>query len=69
MSEQIEGIIEWRKSDACGFQGECVEVAMLPGGGVGVRDSKAEGGPVLEFSGAEWAAFVAGVRSGQFDVA
>jgi hypothetical protein len=35
---------------------------------VAVRDSKDPAGPVLEFTVAEWAAFVAGVRGGQFDV-
>jgi hypothetical protein len=36
--------------------------------GVMVRDSKEEAGPVLHFSYGEWRAFLAGVRSGEFDV-
>jgi hypothetical protein len=34
-----------------------------------VRDSKQQGqGPVLEFTAAEWAAFLGGVRGGEFDL-
>lgn len=33
-----------------------------------VRDSKDPDGPVLRFSSAEWAAFVAGARAGEFDL-
>jgi Domain of unknown function (DUF397) len=48
----------------------CVEVLLLAGGGVAVRDTKAAGaGPVLTFTGSEWRAFVAGVRAGEFDQA
>jgi len=34
-----------------------------------VRDSKDREGPVLSFSPDEWAAFTAGVRGGEFDLA
>jgi hypothetical protein len=56
----------WRKSSASGGNG-CVEVAV----GfevVGVRDTKDRLGPVLRFTPEEWAAFVAGVRDGEFDL-
>jgi hypothetical protein len=43
-----------------------VEVARA-GAEVLVRDSKDAAGPVLAFTAAEWAAFVIGVRSGEFD--
>jgi hypothetical protein len=57
----------WRKSSYSGYNGDCVEVAVLSPGQVGVRDSKAHGsGPVLRLSSAEWAAFVARVRAGTF---
>ncbi|MEV4129376.1 DUF397 domain-containing protein [Nocardia sp. NPDC049707] len=45
---------------------ECVEVAWLSGGGVGVRDSKNPTGPALVFAPAEWDAFMAGVQGGEF---
>ena len=60
-------ILQWRKSSYSGNQGgNCVEVAELPDGGAAVRDSKDPDGPVLHFTAAEWAAFVAGVRDGEF---
>jgi hypothetical protein len=41
--------VDWRKSTRSHDTGECVEVAALPGGAVGVRDSK-NPGPHLIFS-------------------
>jgi hypothetical protein len=62
----------WRKSSFSGGGGdsgaECVEVAALPGGRVAVRDSKhPERGAVL-FTRAAMAAWVAGVKAGEFDL-
>jgi Domain of unknown function (DUF397) len=57
----------WRKSSYSGYNGDCVEVAVLRPGQVGVRDSKAHGsGPVLRLSSAEWTAFLTLVRAGTF---
>jgi hypothetical protein len=56
----------FRRSSRC-QNGECAEVAHLPGGRVLVRDSNRPGGPVLRFTPDEWQAFLGGVRSGQFD--
>lgn len=44
----------WRKSRRSGAQGNCVEVAFLGTGRVGVRDSKAPDGPVLIFAGSRF---------------
>lgn len=58
----------WRKSSfSNGTGGNCVEVADLPDGGRAVRDSKDRSGPALIFTPAEWEAFTAGVRAGEFD--
>jgi hypothetical protein len=57
----------WRASSYSSPDGNCVEVAPLSGGRVAVRDSKHRDGGVLVFSGADWQAFVAGVRRGEFD--
>lgn len=57
----------WVKSSFSFANGNCVEVADLPGGHVGVRDSKDPHGLVLRFTPGEWDAFVGGVRNGEFD--
>ena len=48
----------WVKSSFSFSNGNCVEVAGLPGRTVGLRDSKDPGGPVLRFSPIQWQAFV-----------
>jgi uncharacterized protein DUF397 len=55
------------KSSLSFSNGNCVEVAGLPSGGVAVRNSRDIGGPVLEFTPGEWRAFLGGVRNGEFD--
>lgn len=57
----------WLKSSFSFANGNCVEVADLPGGHVGVRDSKDPHGLVLRFTPGEWHAFIGGVRNGEFD--
>jgi len=49
----------WVKSSFSFSNGNCVEVTGLPGDSVGIRDSRDPGGPVLSFTRAEWAAFLA----------
>jgi Domain of unknown function (DUF397) len=57
----------WRKSGRSSAQGNCVELATLPGGGVAMRNSRDPEGPALLFTDAELDAFVGGVRDGEFD--
>jgi hypothetical protein len=58
----------WTKSSRSGGSGgNCVEVAQLLNGGRAVRDSKNSDGPVLFFTHAGWAAFINGVKDGEFD--
>jgi hypothetical protein len=59
----------WRKSSFSGNGGaSCVEVAGHDGM-ILVRDTKHYGlGPVQRFTRAEWHAFVAGLRNGEFDL-
>ena len=57
----------WIKSSLSFSNGACVEVASLPGGQVGVRNSRDSNGPVLAFTPAEWHAFIGGIRNGEFD--
>jgi len=56
----------WIKSSFCA-SGQCVEFALV-GDHVLLRDSKSVAGPVLRFELQEWAAFVQGVMSGEFDL-
>lgn len=57
---------KWFKSSHSGGGNDCVEVAHLDGGMVGVRDSKNPTGPALVFTPGEWEAFTAGVHDGEF---
>lgn len=56
----------WRKSSHSHVEA-CVEVAFTDGG-VYVRDTKDRPGLALRFTHAEWSAFLAGARDGEFDL-
>jgi hypothetical protein len=45
----------------------CVEVAELPGDALAVRNSRHPCGPALMYTRAEMAAFLTGVKNGEFD--
>ncbi|WP_328408946.1 DUF397 domain-containing protein [Nocardia sp. NBC_00403] len=66
MSMDLSGA-RWFKSSRSGGNDDCVEVAHLDGGMVGVRDSKNPTGPALVFAPGEWETFTAGVVDGEFD--
>ncbi|AYF74802.1 DUF397 domain-containing protein [Nocardia yunnanensis] len=55
----------WFKSSHSGSQGDCVEVAWLGEGAVGVRDSKNPIGPALVFAPGQWDSFVSRLASGE----
>jgi predicted secreted Zn-dependent protease len=63
MINPTEGLY-WRRSRQCSA-GSCVEVAAT-GEAILVRDSKNLDVPPLAFTRAEWEAFVAGVKAGDF---
>jgi len=46
--------------------GDCVEVALLPGGGVRVRDSKNRDGGTLALDEKAWQEFTDAIRRGEF---
>jgi hypothetical protein len=62
----VQGL-NWVKSSLSFSNGNCVEVANLPGAGVAVRNSRYPDGAVLEFTPDEWHAFIGGVHYGEFD--
>jgi uncharacterized protein DUF397 len=57
----------FRRSSFCNAGG-CVEVAAADPGQILVRGTGAPNREPLVFSAAQWAAFVAGVRNGEFAV-
>lgn len=64
--EPKHSVGNWRKSSFSAYNGNCVEIADLGAGAVGVRDSKVgQHAPVLQFSRADWAAFIAGIKGNQ----
>jgi hypothetical protein len=60
--------VAWQKSRRSNPSGNCVELAMLPGGDeIAVRNSRDPEGPALIYTSAEIAAFVQGAKEGDFD--
>jgi len=58
---------DWIKSRRSGpTGGNCVEVALLAGGEVAVRNSRHPDGPALVFTESEWQAFIGGAADGDF---
>jgi hypothetical protein len=69
MPAQIPAGLAWRKSSFSGGNGGngCVEVAVLPGAEVAVRDTKDRSRTPHRHTAPAWRAFLAGVRAGEFD--
>jgi Domain of unknown function (DUF397) len=58
----------WRKSVFSNLNGCCPEISRVLPDRIGVRDTKDNGaGPILFFTDAEWDAFIAAAKSGEFD--
>lgn len=58
--------MEWRKSSACkADQPMCVEVKELPSGTRLIRNNSVPG--QITATAEEWSAFIAGVKTGEFD--
>ncbi|MGI9000845.1 MAG: DUF397 domain-containing protein [Pseudonocardia sp.] len=57
----------WRKSSFSGHQSNCVEVTALDDGCVAVRNSKRPDQATVVVAPAQMAAWVRGVKAGEFD--
>ncbi|GGL03894.1 transcriptional regulator [Sphaerisporangium melleum] len=58
----------WRKARKSGpNQGNCLEVAPLSGGRVGLRDTEAPERAPFVVSASVWDAFIEGAKKGEFD--
>jgi hypothetical protein len=64
-SHQYSQGLAWRKSSHSNGQANCVEIAAASSG-IAIRDSKDPHGPVLLVSRDGMAAFLAGIRNGEF---
>jgi hypothetical protein len=64
----VEVCAVWRKSTySSGDGGNCIEMADGIPNLIPVRDSKDPHGPTLTFDADAWAAFVAGIKAGEFN--
>lgn len=59
--------VTWQKSRRSNSQGNCVEMARLPGDAVAVRNSRHPDGPALVYTRAEIEALILGAKDGDFD--
>ncbi|MFE3443153.1 DUF397 domain-containing protein [Nocardia sp. NPDC059180] len=66
MKSDLSDVV-WFKSTRSTGSKECVEVAHLASGLVGLRDSKNPTGPALVFGPGGWDAFLTGVSEGRFE--
>jgi hypothetical protein len=65
--DQCQRELPWVKSSLSFANGDCVEVAGLANGGVGLRASRGTESTMLRFTPVEWRAFTGGVSNGEFD--
>jgi len=58
---------EFRTSSYSSDHQGCIEVAVTPGGGRWLRDTKDRTRPAHYYTPVEWDAFIRGVKDGEFD--
>jgi hypothetical protein len=65
---QVGEVGEFRKATESESVDKCVEVAVTSTGHRVVRNTQRRDGAAVAFDSGEWAAFLVGVRRGEFDV-
>lgn len=63
----LDGAVWQKSSRSEGAGGNCVEAAPLADGSVAVRHSQQPDATAIVYTPAEWQAFLAGAKSGEFD--
>ncbi|MER6825454.1 DUF397 domain-containing protein [Streptosporangium sp. NPDC000563] len=67
LGDELKGAA-WRKATKSGPNGgDCLEVAPLSGGRVGLRDTEALEQAPFVVSASVWDAFIDGAKKGEFD--
>ncbi|MET8141284.1 DUF397 domain-containing protein [Sphaerisporangium sp. NPDC005288] len=67
VNEELK-VAAWRKATkSASNQGNCLEVAPLSGGRVGLRDTEAPEKAPFVVSASVWDAFIDGAKNGDFD--
>ncbi|MGH9210558.1 MAG: DUF397 domain-containing protein [Acidimicrobiales bacterium] len=66
ISSVLPESLDWRKS-SYSQEGNCVELAALPGGDVAMRNSKRPASGVVVFTRSVISAFLQGAKGGEFD--
>ncbi|MQA96454.1 MAG: DUF397 domain-containing protein [Streptosporangiales bacterium] len=62
----LTGVV-WRRGASVSPGGDGVDLAVLPGGGVALRNAADPDGPALVYTRDEWRALVLGAKDGEFD--
>lgn len=68
IADSAHGTVTWRKSSHSGKEGNCVELACLPGDTRAIRDSHDPDGPTLACSARQLTAFLTAAGHGGLDV-
>jgi Domain of unknown function (DUF397) len=66
---EILGVIDlqWRTARRSAANGACVEVAPAAGAII-VRDSQDQAGPLIQYTGKSWCAFLSVAKQGRYDL-
>jgi hypothetical protein len=65
LAPDLSADVTWKKSSWSAHNGNCVEVAALPVGSFGVRDSKVTDSSILIFDQGAWLQFLTKVKTGR----